>query len=49
MLGKTVFSSTIKGNNPLELSKSNGFKSGIYLLKAIDNTGKTYAKKFIVK
>jgi len=48
MLGKVVFTQNMT-NNQLELSKSNGFNSGLYILRAVDNQGNVYIKKFIVQ
>lgn len=48
MLGKVVFTQSTT-NNKLELSKSNKFSSGLYILRAIDEQGKTYIKKFIIE
>lgn len=48
MLGKVVFRQNIT-NNQLEFSKSNGFNSGLYILRAVDNQGDVYIKKFIVQ
>lgn len=47
VLGKTVYSSKV--TKSIVLSKSNGFASGIYVLRAVDNNGNTHIKKFIVK
>lgn len=48
VLGKVVYSNTVT-NKSISLSKSNGFSSGIYILRAVDNNGNTHTKKFIIK
>lgn len=48
VLGKVVYDNTVNTKN-IKLSKSNGFVSGIYILRAVDNKGNTHTQKFIVK
>lgn len=48
ILGQTIYSTTTTDKN-ITLSKSNGFSTGIYLVKVIDEKGTRFIKKFVVK
>lgn len=47
ILGQTVFSTNTSNKN-ITLSKSNGFSSGIYILKVTDDKGAAFIKKFVI-
>ena len=48
VLGKTIFESQSTGKN-LQINNDGRFKSGIYLIKVIDNTNNVYHTRLVIK
>ncbi|GAA4950581.1 hypothetical protein GCM10023314_24840 [Algibacter agarivorans] len=48
VLGKTIFESQSTGKN-IQINNKGRFKSGVYLIKVIDNTNKVYHTRLVMK
>ncbi|WP_282135197.1 T9SS type A sorting domain-containing protein [Seonamhaeicola maritimus] len=48
VLGKTIYESQSSGKN-LQINNDGRFKSGIYLIKVIDNTNRVYHTRLVIK
>lgn len=49
ILGKVVYKKAIRNSNTIELKNNNRFKSGVYLIKVIDDNQNIYHKKLVIK